>query len=193
MPRTELFLCFLALLYLCSVNKITLLLLTLFILSCQGKKQESKENLPFWKQIILDDIDSLNKQSIWIDHNTQIGETVENSLIKTQDWNDLLSPFLNIEHKKNTIFTETTDSSGDISIQSFVNKDTNAVVQTISLMKNKGHPNVLEIKTNEKSSLSKRECTYSYQPQKAFGIIVNEKYLWTEPKIISINAAYLKQ
>ena len=171
------------------------MLIPLFLLafSCQGKKQVLNEDLPFWKRIIVQDIDSLKQTQYEVDHNTQIAESVENELISDPDWDQLLSPFLGIDQKANDSFLSSTDSSGDIAIENLTNLDSNAFVQSIRIIRNKGRINVIEVNTLKNTFLNKRVCLYSYQPQKAFGINVRGKYFWAEEKIISINAMFIKK
>ncbi len=167
--------------------------LFLLVFSCQGKKQVLKEDLSFWKRIIVQDIDSLKQTQYEVDHNTQIAESVENKLISNPEWEELLNPFLSINQDANDSFRSSTDSSGNIAIQNLTNLDSNALVQTIRIIRNKGHVNVIEVNTFKNTFLNKRVCLYSYQPQKAFGINIREKYFWAEEKIISINAMFIKK
>ena len=167
--------------------------LFLLVFSCQGKKQVLNEDLPFWKRIIVQDIDSLKQTQYEVDHNTQIAESVENKLISNPEWEELLNPFLSINQDTNDSFRSSTDSSGNIAIQNLTNLDSTALVQTIRVIRNKGQVNVIEVNTYKNTFLNKRVCLYSYQPQKAFGINIREKYFWAEEKIISINAMFIKK
>ena len=175
------------------MNQKWVILVAIIAIACQGKKQVDKTTQPDWKQWISADIDSLKKQKIWVDHNTQIDEAVSNKLIKEPDWDDLLGSMMTLETIATDNYTETLDSAGFISISNRVNNDTNALVQYVRIMRNKGKVTVIEIATKEKNMLSERSGTYSYQPQKAFGINLIEKYLWTSPKNIIINAEFLKK
>lgn len=173
------------------------------IFGCNSNNQDSQKRnyTDQWQQYISHQIDSLTIANPRLIKTINKGDQVETLKIDSVDWNNELSGILAIDfskEKKKVNYSESSDSTANISMKGYFAKDTNAFLQSFEITKVNGKIDLLVWKTKTRSFLIDRDQILAFQPGKGFRINIHENSLWAEPKDIEIfgdiqNKAFLER
>jgi hypothetical protein len=117
-------------------------------------------------------------------------EALRESVDTVLDWEKELEIFrgYDLNSARSGEFRLNTDSSMDLSIETWYNTDSTAELQELMITRRRGHIELLQLRTRNTGRIRDRHSVLSYQPRKGYGLRMSEKYIWGEPHVTEIFA-----
>lgn len=166
-------------------SKFLYLFLCIFLVACTYNNQE-KINKKYFDitGFFTQEIARLNKMHPGMEKQIMKGDEPQTVETDSSGWEKELKPFFDLEINKPSLesnYTLEIDSNKSLKIENYYSKDTNQLVQKISITKNKEQIQLIEGELKKRSFIVDRDVRLSYLPGRGYGIVVKENYIWSKP------------
>ena len=163
--------------------------LPFFILlySCanQGNKNKTNTSFPDLKSYFQREIKWLDSVDPEIQKTVVEGEDPIDTKFDSVDWQEELGLFELLDlaaegnHDK---FEISIDSHQQLKTTHYIAKDTNQLIQMVSISENAGKTNLIEAMLKTRTFTLDRDTRLSYLPGRGYGVQISENYIWSKPK-----------
>lgn len=149
------------------------------------KSEKERQNYPDLKAYFNKEIQLLDSINPAMHKTITEGDEPVDSKPEKPDWKEELAIFETLyiaDQTDSAKYEWDIDSSGDLKIMSWISRDTNTEVQRVAITYKKENIELIEAFLKKRSFVVDRDTRISYQPQKGYGIQMNENYIWSKPK-----------